>query len=88
MTRRQLLCSHTVTEMAELRAMDARGEIGERRMDLRFAKLAMHLVACWAGKKSGPVRLRDFLLGVIDEPEPDEPDVDAELRRFDTQAGF
>jgi len=87
LTRRELLCSHTVSEMAELRALDARGEIGERRMDLRIAKMTMHLVACWAGKKHGPVRLRDFLLPALDDVEP-AVDEDEALQRFDAQAGF
>ena len=73
--------------MAELRTLDARGEIGERRMDLRFARLTMHLVACWRPCASGPVRLDDFRLGTIDESDPAEPDAEVLLRRFDRQAG-
>ena len=73
--------------MAELRALDARGEIGERRMDWRFARLTMHLVACWRSAGSGPVRLDDFRLRTIDEDEPAEPDAAEVLRRFDRQAG-
>lgn len=68
--------------------MDARGEIGERRMDLRFAKLTMHVVACWASRKSGPVRLADYLLRAIDDPPPAEPDGDEQLERFDRSAGL
>lgn len=85
MSRGELLATHTTTEMEELRALDARGEIGERRMDRRFAKLTMHLVACWASRRSGAVRLQDYLLAAIDDVE-DELSEDEELRRFDAGA--
>jgi hypothetical protein len=57
------------------RLLDRLGEFGERRMDLRFAKLTMHLVACLRDRKSGPVRLGDMLLKTIDDKDEwHEPD--------------
>lgn len=90
MTRSELLARTPASEFAELLALDRLGEIGERRADRRIARATMHIVASLRSSRSGPVRQGEFLLSAIDDPEPAEPqaaDIDAQVRRFDLQAG-
>ena len=70
-----------------MRVLDGVRAFGERRADLRAAKLTMHLVACLRSSKSGVVHLEEFLLRHLDDPEPETEDSDT-ADRFDAQAGL
>jgi hypothetical protein len=82
-----LLAGVTCSELATLRVLDGVRAFGERRADLRAAKLAMHVVACLRSSKSGVVHLEEFLLRSLDDPEPEERNFDTP-ERFDAQAGL
>ncbi len=85
MTRREMLAATGCYELAELKLLDRLSQIGERRMDRRFAKLTMHLVACLRSAKGGPVRLDEFLLQTLDDAERSGPAPTAAA--FDQAAG-
>lgn len=77
----------TCRDLITLRLLDEMGEFGERRQDLRMAKMTMHVVACLRASKSGPVRMRDVMLAAIDDPPESESGTD-EAERFDRAAGL
>jgi len=74
--------------MDRLRRWEAAGAFGERRMDLRFAAMTMHIVAALRSSKSGPVKLAEFLPPDPLEPPPPEPDIAEQVARFDRAAGL
>ncbi len=66
--------------------LDEIGAFGERRQDLRVAKLTMHLVASLRSSAGGPVRLEEMLLKSIDDRPLEPEDTADEVARFDAAA--
>ncbi len=68
--------------------LDEIGAFGERRQDLRVAKMTMHLVACLRSSSGGAVRLEEMLLHSIDDQPVEPADTAEEVARFDAAAGL
>lgn len=69
-------------EYEHWRQFDRMYGFGEQRMDARFAKMTMHVIAAMPFRQ-GTVRLRDFLL---DAEQDDPAPVDLSAAAFDAAA--
>ena len=70
-------------ELLRWRIFDRNYGFGERRMDLRFAKMTAALIANMPLRKGGSVKVEDFLIAEIGE---DQRLRDLSAARFDAEA--
>lgn len=70
------------TEWLAWRILDRNYGFGERRMDLRFAKMTAALVANMPLRKGGAVRIDEFLADELGS----KPPADCSAARFDRES--